>query len=217
MISRIEAFKYRCFEQLDIKVSEYHVLAGANGTGKSTLLDIPLLLGDILYQGLIPAFLETSAIASSPRSQSLQELIHYRRGDYFGFAIEANLSKDIIDHLLQDAPATVLQDSSKYPQSIRYEIRLQICNNTELHVTDEFLYIVPQKVKEPKEGWGIGGKRPRDWQKIIDRESGNQIILKQEDRSRKNIELRLEPNELALGNIPRDLKKLQQLFGLKTF
>ncbi|BAZ11972.1 hypothetical protein NIES4071_38000 [Calothrix sp. NIES-4071] len=42
MITRIEAFKYRCFDQLDIKVGQYQVLAGANGTGKSTLLDIPL-------------------------------------------------------------------------------------------------------------------------------------------------------------------------------
>lgn len=56
MISRIQAFKYRCFNRLDIKVGDYHVLAGANGTGKSTLLDIPLLLGEILSRGLIPAF-----------------------------------------------------------------------------------------------------------------------------------------------------------------
>jgi len=50
MISRIEAFNYRCFDRLDIKLGQYHVLAGANGTGKSTLLDIPLLLGEILSQ-----------------------------------------------------------------------------------------------------------------------------------------------------------------------
>ncbi len=29
MISRIEAFKYRCFDRLDIKLGQYHVLAGA--------------------------------------------------------------------------------------------------------------------------------------------------------------------------------------------
>jgi predicted ATPase len=76
MISRIQAFKYRCFDRLDIKVGQYHVLAGANGTGKSTLLDIPLLLGDILSRGLIPAFLESPSIAGSPRAQSLQELVY---------------------------------------------------------------------------------------------------------------------------------------------
>ena len=81
MISRIQAFKYRCFEQLDIKVGDYHVLAGANGTGKSTLLDIPLLLGEILSRGLIPAFLESPAIGGSPRAQSLQELGHTEQRD----------------------------------------------------------------------------------------------------------------------------------------
>lgn len=77
MISRIEAFRYRCFDRLDLKVGQYHVLAGANGTGKSTLLDIPLLLSDILSQGLVPAFLESPSIGGSPRAQSLQELVYY--------------------------------------------------------------------------------------------------------------------------------------------
>ncbi len=207
MISRIEAFKYRCFDRLDIKVGQYHVLAGANGTGKSTLLDIPLLMGEILLQGLIPAFLESPSIGGSPRSQSLQELVHCSRGDYFAFAIEADLPEEIIINLLEDAPPTVLKDRNRHPHSIRYEIRFQIFNNIELRVTDEFLYIVPQKVSEPQKGWGIGGKRPRYWQQIIERESSSQTILKQEDRSGTKINLRLEPQELALANLPRDIDK----------
>lgn len=207
MITRIQAFKYRCFDRLDIKVGQYHVLAGANGTGKSTLLDIPLLLGEILSRGLIPAFLESPSIAGSPRAQSLQELVHYRRGNYFGFAVEADLPEEIIIKLLQFASKNVQNDRSKHPYSLRYEIRFQIFNNIELQVTDEFLYILPQKVTEPETGWGIGGTRPREWIAVIQRESGEPVSLKVEDRSKNTIELRLEPQELALANIPRDATK----------
>jgi predicted ATPase len=204
MISRLEAFKYRCFERLDIKVGHYHVLAGVNGSGKSTLLDIPLLFSDILLRGLVPAFLESPSIAGSARAQSLQDLVYYRKGTFFGFAIEADLPEDMIIKLLQLAPKSVQQDSTRQPKSLRYEIRFQIFNKIELHVTDEFLHIVPQKVVEPETGWGIGGKRPRYWQQILERESGKSVSLKPEYRSRSTIDLSLEPQELALANVPKD-------------
>ncbi|AFY57398.1 putative ATPase [Rivularia sp. PCC 7116] len=206
MISRIQAFKYRCFDQLDIKVGDYHVLAGANGTGKSTLLDIPLLLGEILSRGLIPAFLESPAIGGSPRAQSLQELVHYSKGDYFGFAIEANLPQEIISNLLQNGSTEIQQDSKLHPHSLRYEIRFQIFNKIELHVTDEFLYILPEQVSEPEQNSLIGEKYSSDWQKIIDRTNGTPVILKPEFRSTINkTRLNLEPQELALANVVRDL------------
>lgn len=202
MITRIQAFNYRCFERLDIKVNQYQVLAGANGTGKSTLLDIPLLLGEILSRGLAPAFLESPSIAGSPRAQSLQELVYYQKADYFGFAVEAGLPEEIIIKLLQ------FQNSSrKHSKTIRYEIRFQIFNNIELQVTDEFLYIIPQNLTEPETNRAIGGKLPHDWVSVIQRDFGEAVSIKLEDSSKDNIELNLEPQELALANVPRDTSK----------
>ena len=40
MISRIEAYNYRCFEKVDIELEDFRVIVGANGTGKTTILDI---------------------------------------------------------------------------------------------------------------------------------------------------------------------------------
>ncbi|MEO1433801.1 MAG: AAA family ATPase [Cyanobacteria bacterium J06633_8] len=205
MISRIQAFKYRCFEQLDIKVGDYHVLAGANGTGKSTLLDIPLLLGEILSRGLIPAFLESPAIGGSPRAQSLQELVHYKRGEYFGFAIEANLPEEIIHNLLQNSLLKVQQDSKQRPHCLRYEIRFQIFNKIELHVTDEFLYLLPEEVYESEKDEVIEEHLPHPWHKIIDRTNGSPVILKSELHNTNQSRLNLEPQELALANVVKDL------------
>lgn len=207
MITRIQAFNYRCFDRLDIKVDQYQVLAGANGTGKSTLLDIPLLLGEILSRGLAPAFLESPSIAGSPRAQSLQELVYYQQGDSFGFAIEADLPEEIIIKLLQFTYPVVQTISSEHSKSIRYEIEFKIFNNIEIYVSSELLYIVPQKVTEPETGWEIGGKRPHDWVSVIQRKFGEAASVILEDSSKNSIELILEPQELALPNVPRDTTK----------
>lgn len=47
MISRIEARNYRCHQKLAIGLDRHHVLAGVNAAGKSTLLDGPVLIGDM--------------------------------------------------------------------------------------------------------------------------------------------------------------------------
>jgi hypothetical protein len=48
MITRLEATRYRCFASLGIDVGGFRVLVGANGSGKTTVLDLPCLLGDLL-------------------------------------------------------------------------------------------------------------------------------------------------------------------------
>lgn len=48
MITRLEATRYRCFEQLGVDMSEFQVIVGANGSGKTTLIDLPSLLGELL-------------------------------------------------------------------------------------------------------------------------------------------------------------------------
>ena len=48
MITRIEAYRYRCFERLDLTLDRFQVFVGPNGAGKTTLLDIPIVLGEML-------------------------------------------------------------------------------------------------------------------------------------------------------------------------
>ncbi len=190
MISRIEAFKYRCFDLLDIKVGQYNVLAGANGTGKSTLLDIPLLIGEILSKGLVPAFLESPSIARSPRAQNSQELVHYQEGNNFGFAIEANLPDSIIANF-GHSPL-----SQQCPNHVRYEIKFRIVNNIELHV-EELLQTISKPIFTEKNlHVSTIIKRGLDGVAIINVENDND-----------SLKLRLKPQEVALANVPRDTEK----------
>ena len=162
MISRIEAFKYRCFDHLDIKMANYHVLAGPNGSGKTTLLDIPGLLGDMLRRGVAPAFLEAPLAGGIARSQSLQELIFHKLGNYFAFAVEFQLPEFVQIELLNRTPSSTQNDERKHPIGLRYEVGFEVFNYVELHVQNEFLSITPRDSAESETGWGIGGKTSSD-------------------------------------------------------
>ncbi|HEY4037136.1 MAG TPA: AAA family ATPase [Ktedonobacteraceae bacterium] len=201
MISRIQAVQYRCFAQLDVTLHSYNVLAGANGTGKSTLIDIPLVLSDMLAQGIIPAFLEESRTIHATRAQSLQELTHRYRGEYFGFALEIPLSQDITRKLVDSAPTGLQADRKRWPQLLRYEVRFQIFNKVELQVADEFLYLLPETGNPQKR---ILGARHPSWRIVIAREMGAPTELRTESGRQKKSQLHLDSHQLALANVPLD-------------
>lgn len=217
MLTKIEAFHYRCFDHLNIEVDHYHLLVGANGSGKSTLLDIPLLLRDLLKHGLVAAFLESPAAAGDPRANSLQELVHQGIGNSFWFAIEAKLPENIISELLDNASKTVIQNEERRPQKIRYELKLEIFNQLELQISEENLWIMSQKAAADRSEWGVGGNRPKaHWTKLIEREGGRSVTFRENSSSRKT-EFSLGPDELALTNVPRDRGRYSASIWIRDF
>jgi predicted ATPase len=224
MLSRIQALRYRCFRDLDVNLPQYSVLAGGNGSGKSTLMDIPLLFSDMLsLNNLVQAFLEPSPSIRVTRSQRLQELVHCYNGDSFGFVLEAPLPQPVLAVLN-------LRTLRREFHILRYEVHFCIFNEIELHVTDEFLWLVPETVTPHETKRQIGSPAPKSWRPIIARESGGPIRILPETRgsifpaskswggmheSERSIRivssgrgntlvLRLNPNELALKNLPLD-------------
>lgn len=205
MISRIQVLNYRCFQQLDVRWLKYNVLAGPNGSGKSTLLDIPQIFSDFLSRGLIAAFLETSPAIGAPRAQSLNELTHLYRGNDIAFAIEAELPEDIVSELLKEATPAVQENEQRWLHNIRYEIRLTVFNNIELQVTEEHLWLMPRLTTNKAQGILIGEVRPRNWRKVITRDRGDPARVEFETRQRqREFLLHLEPEKLALANLPLD-------------
>ena len=69
VISRIEAYRYRCFSKLAVELGAYNVLAGANGSGKTTLLDIPVLLGDLVTERVCSAAFWKASLRVAPRER----------------------------------------------------------------------------------------------------------------------------------------------------
>ncbi|QDU02409.1 hypothetical protein V6x_21120 [Gimesia chilikensis] len=220
MITRIEAYRYRCFAQLAVDLGEYNVLAGPNGAGKTTLLDIPTLLGDLLNQRrfIAEAFLETQPTwPQAPRAHTLRDLIHKQVGDDFVIVIEAKLPDKIANAIYDTSPESVKKDREKSPDCIRYELRLEDFNNS-LQVANEYLYLFPESRRpelgaagglqgEPEEVLKSGRPKLRDvtWRPIIHRDSGDPARFCEETSTRsKPTDNRLAPTQLAFGGLSVD-------------
>lgn len=207
MIHRLEAFQYRAFDRLDITMGRYHVLAGPNGSGKSTLLDIPALFSDILNRGLVPAFLEKSPLLGMARAQGFDELIYCRRGEYFGFALEARLPDDVVQDLVAQMSEKARVDERRWPRLLRYAVRFQVFNSRALHIAGEYLSIGPE-YGEATGSLGIEGMLPRG-RTILRRDRGGPAEIVREIRQPRtsDLTLSLEPERLALDEIPSDRKQ----------
>ena len=72
MIRRIQALNYRCLRYVDVRLDRFHVLVGPNASGKSTLLDVVMFLGDMLSGGL--------GSAVDKRTQNFQDMVWGRPG-----------------------------------------------------------------------------------------------------------------------------------------
>lgn len=210
MITRIEAYNYRCFAELSIDLDRYHVLAGANGAGKTTLLDIPALLGELVRrQRASAAFLERQRRDVPARAGTLTELLHKGQGDAIAFAIEARLPDDVVETLAETSRAELTQ---RVPTHLRYELRLGV-STRDVRVDDEYLFLFSDRGERPAAGkfpQGIttGGTAlaSADWQPVILREgrSATRFLHETTTQDSDIPPLRVPPGQLALGVVPAD-------------
>lgn len=87
MLSTIEALRYRSLRDVRQDVAPFQILVGANASGKSTFLDVPHLVGDLLRLGL------TEAVRT--RSPDLRNLVWMEERERFEVAVELEGSKRV--------------------------------------------------------------------------------------------------------------------------
>ncbi|MEU9791893.1 AAA family ATPase [Streptomyces sparsogenes] len=208
MITRIEAYQYRCFRALAVDLGQFQVLAGPNGAGKTTLLDIPGLLGDLLRprQTVADAFLVPQDNASVPRAHTLRELVHCDRGDTFTLTVEAQLP----DELAREFAA---ETAGPYPPThLRYEVSLEIFNDT-LQVAEEYLLLFNEHRNRPLLGSTLQGRPTgtnrmpahREWRYVVRRERGDDPYFRPElPRKAPGATRRVPADQLALATLPQD-------------
>lgn len=213
MITRIEAYAYRCFAQLSVDLGHFHVLAGANGAGKTTLLDIPVLLGDLLAQQRVAdAFLRPQeGWRGVPRAHTPAELVHQGRGDSVMFSVEAALPADIVNTMANRSAASM---AHRVPDHLRYEVRLAVFND-ELHVDEEYLFLFSGADKRrPEAGVRLQGaglpRRGRSsrqaGQVVLYRGRGEATSFTAETttRGQRIPDFRVPAGQLSLAAVPAD-------------
>jgi predicted ATPase len=226
MISRIEAYKYRCFNVLDLALEQQHVFAGSNGSGKTTLLDIPALLGDLLnVTDINDAFFKPVNGRERARAEEAKEVVHQLRGDYFILAIEVKLPPSVIEEILRDASDAwqkKFQHTDMRPDTARYEVALRI-NQSKFQVAEEHLLLFPDNEYRPQHGMGLVGvnefSRTAPWFKVFSRSFGSKVKYQAEYQSGKSsmLEFGLRDNQLALSTIPADYDLYPAALWLQNF
>ena len=207
MITRIEAYDYRCFPKLTLDLDRYQVLAGANGAGKTTFLDIPTLLGDLQRgRSADAAFLERRNKNSPARAGSLAELLHKRQGTQFAFALEARLPEYIVETLAERSFASLVPNA---PSHLRYELKLGV-EDEGLSVSAEYLFLFSEQGRRPRPGDFSQGRQarpePAEWQSVIQRAGSSPTKFTPEVTTQASDipALRVPAGQLALGAVPAD-------------
>lgn len=106
MITRIEAWNYRCLRYVEQDLGPFHVLVGPNASGKTTFLDVVAFLGRLVTDGPEAAVVE--------RTQNFQDLVWGRGGNlWFELAIEGAIPERLKDHFAE-----------RRFDTIRYEVKI---------------------------------------------------------------------------------------------
>ncbi len=205
MITRIEATRYRCFDKLDVELGEFRVLVGANGSGKTTLLDVPVLLGDLLRERTISAAFTGPRDGRAPRATTLRELIFQGQSDSFILAVEAALPERVTRDLLESMSEKVRAKEDRRPTHIRYELRLQVFNETELQVQNEYLFVFPAPHAPSRTTGDTSAPRMhgevtpnRNWKFVLKREYGGEAEYTPETAKRpRSTKSMVSPQQLA--------------------
>lgn len=93
-IRRIQATNYRCLRSVDVELDQFHVLVGANGSGKSALFDAVLFVRDLLSVGLDSAVVK--------RTGNFRDLVWGRPKSNPGFDLAFEL--DVPEEVRDDVP-----------------------------------------------------------------------------------------------------------------
>lgn len=208
MITRIEAMRYRCFENIGIDIPKYGVLVGANGAGKTTLLDIPRVISDCLRQRDITQAFTQRQQGRLPRCATLKELIFCLQGNEFILCLEVALPEQVIMNLVEGLPASQKKERHwlKYG---RYEIRLEIFNDRQLQVKNEYLFLFSDSsMPDRSDGRLHGESAPhRDWRFVIKREYGSDAEFRVETQKRaKSRSSKVDPAMLVLPRVQFESK-----------
>ncbi|MEA3641186.1 MAG: hypothetical protein VBE63_14775 [Lamprobacter sp.] len=203
MITRIEANRYRCLKNLGIDIPRYAVLVGANGSGKTTLLDVPRLIGDCLSQRDITQAFTQRQRGRPARCTALSELVYCGQGDAFILVLESRLPEQVIPPIVEALPASQKVEP-RWPSTIRYELRLEIFNERQVQVKNEYLYLFSDRAVPSRDGARLNGETSphRDWRFIIRREYGGETQFRAEgQKGAKSRSTKIEPNMLALSRL----------------
>jgi len=201
MIRSIEVLRYKCLQYIHQEMDHFQILVGPNASGKTTFLDVLVLLQDLLRDGVEKTV--------QKRGRSIRELVWQMESDTLEIAVELEIPND-------------LRTRVKDYNFIRYELRLGPTENGTLGLPVENLWLIridqesnhkkinPQLdifPKEPQPPQTIirepRKRTPPGYRKIMSRSSDGRIHMRSETTD-WNFPLSIEQDRPALALIPEE-------------
>jgi hypothetical protein len=123
-------------------------------------------------------------------------LLFCGKGNDFSFAIEAGIP----EHMAVALNGTKPVGSA---DTIRYELRLEVFNERQIQVKNEYLYMYSSKGAAPRNGSGIYGEIPhREWRFALAREYGGGVRLRAEtSKGARSHKIKIDASMLALPRV----------------
>ncbi len=138
MITRVEAWNFRCLRHIEQPLDRFRILVGGNASGKSTFLSIPRFLRDLLNDGA-PAAVQ--ALCSGQQVDGMRELLWQGEGTEFQVAVEL-------------APPEGLIPWASAPL-FRYEVAIGVPGDAQPRIEAEALLLYPDgPTRQPSAGNG---------------------------------------------------------------
>lgn len=202
----IEALGYRSLRYASCRLRRFHVLVGPNASGKSTFLDVPAFLGDVLRAGL------TSAVEGEPkfgiphRAPDAQQLTWMRQRNTFEMAIEVWIPEELRGRLKNGNVALC-----------RYEITVDVSGPLRM-VSENFWLrplqpssesnqkaLFPEPAAPPESIVHAPRKRtPAGWMKVVGRGEEPERVTFRSETSGWNNPFRVAADKAALASLPED-------------
>jgi predicted ATPase len=194
MIARIEALNYKCLRYVRQGLRRFQILVGPNASGKSTFLDVPAFLKDLLTSGVEEAVLA--------RANSLKELVWKGQSDAFELAVEWEI------------PEARRSNGFRF---CRYEIRVSVGVQGGIVPNHETLWLKREEEDE-KPAWRLfpaepkapstiviepRKKAPLGWRRVILRMPEGNVYFRSET-SGWNAPFRIDSRKAAFANLPED-------------
>ncbi|GIV85524.1 MAG: ATPase [Candidatus Roseilinea sp.] len=207
-IVRIEALGYRSLRYVSFCLQRFQVLVGPNASGKSTFLDVPAFLGDLLRSSLMAAVEGEPKLSIPHRASDAKQLTWMRQGKRFELAVEAAIPSHLQSHLKNGntnlCRYEIAVDVSGAPRVATENLwlRPEVPENRTSGSVQRTLF--PEPPEPPESIVQAPRKRLPGWKKVVGRGDEPERVTFWSETSGWNNPFRVPADKAALANLPED-------------